>query len=170
MNIAPDLAARFTPTGRLRAAINLGNPILAHCDAQSGRVGGVSVGLALELARLLGVEPELGAFDAAGKSVEAVTQQQADIGFSAAQHADVAAGVKQQLQADARRLGGLRLLDGRFMVIQQAMGTPKGRDEAAAACLAGFVEQMTADGVVAAALARHGIQGASVAPPAGSAA
>lgn len=251
MNIAPDLAARFTPTGRLRAAINLGNPILAHRDAQSGQVGGVSVDLALEFARQLGVELELVVFDAAGKSVEAVTQEQADIGFFAVdplrsagiaftapyvliegcwlvpdaspirsndevdragrtvmvgkgsaydlyltrelkratilrsptsptsptvvdtfieQRADVAAGVKQQLEADARRLGGLRLLDGRFMVIQQAMGTPKGRGEAAAACLADFVEQMKAGGVVAEALARHGIQGASVAPAAGSAA
>lgn len=41
--------------------------------------------------------------------------------------ADVAAGVKQQLEADARRFGGLRLLDGRFMVIQHAIGTPKRR-------------------------------------------
>ena len=40
---------------------------------------------------------------------------------------DVAAGVKQQLEADAKRLPGLRLLDGRFMVINQAMGTPRGR-------------------------------------------
>jgi polar amino acid transport system substrate-binding protein len=41
--------------------------------------------------------------------------------------ADVAAGVKQQLEADAARLGGLRLLPGRFMVIRQAMGVPKSR-------------------------------------------
>jgi len=80
--------------------------------------------------------------------------------------ADVAAGVKQQLQADARRIGGLRLLDGRFMVIQQAMGTPKVRGAAAAAHLAAFVEEMKASGFVAAALKRHGIEGASVAPSA----
>jgi polar amino acid transport system substrate-binding protein len=78
--------------------------------------------------------------------------------------ADVAAGVKQQLQADAQRIGGLRLLPGRFMVIQQAMGLPSSRGLAAAAWLAGFVEQMKATGFVAEALARHGIQGASVAP------
>jgi len=80
------------------------------------------------------------------------------------QKADVAAGVRQQLEADAQRLGGLRLLDGRFMVIQQAMGTPKGRGPAAPAFLAAFVEEMKASGFVANALARHGIQGASVAP------
>src|SRR5262249_9686079 len=38
---------------------------------------------------------------------------------------EVAAGVKQQLEADARRVPGLRLLPGRFMVINQAMGTPR---------------------------------------------
>jgi polar amino acid transport system substrate-binding protein len=78
--------------------------------------------------------------------------------------AEVAAGVRQQLEADALRIGGLRLLDGRFMVIQQAMGTPKSRGEEAAAFLARFVEAMKASGFVADALARHGIAGASVAP------
>jgi polar amino acid transport system substrate-binding protein len=80
--------------------------------------------------------------------------------------ADVAAGVKQQLQADARRIGGLRLLEGRFMVIQQAMGMPKSRGAAAAAQLAVFVEEMKASGFVAAALEKHRIEGASVAPAA----
>jgi len=83
-----------------------------------------------------------------------------------AQQLDVAAGVKQQLQADMQRLPGHRLLPGRFMVIQQAMGLPKGRGEPARAFLAQFVEDMKATGVVQQALARHGIQGASVAPAA----
>ena len=77
---------------------------------------------------------------------------------------EVAAGVKQQLEADARKSPGLRLLDERFMVIQQAMGTPKSRGEAAAAALRSFVEEMKASGFVAEALARHRIAGASVAP------
>jgi polar amino acid transport system substrate-binding protein len=80
-----------------------------------------------------------------------------------AEQLDVAAGVKQQLQADAQRLPGLRLLDGRFMVIQQAMATPRGRD-AGAAYLRGFIEEMKASGFVAQALKRHGIEGAAVAP------
>jgi polar amino acid transport system substrate-binding protein len=83
-----------------------------------------------------------------------------------AQGADVAAGVKQQLEADLARLGGLRLLPGRFMVIQQAMGCPRARGETAAAALAAYVEEMKASGFVAQALARHGIAGASVAPAA----
>src|SRR4029079_12327107 len=44
-----------------------------------------------------------------------------------APHAEVAAGVKQQLESDAKRVPGVRLLDGRFMVIEQAMGTPPPR-------------------------------------------
>ena len=77
--------------------------------------------------------------------------------------AEVAAGVKQQLEADAARVPGLRLLPGRFMVIQQAMGISKARGDAAAAVLRTYVEAMKANGFVATALARHGIQGASVA-------
>jgi polar amino acid transport system substrate-binding protein len=80
--------------------------------------------------------------------------------------ADVAANVKQQLETDAQRVGGLRLLPGRFMVIQQAMGCPRSRGGEAAAELARFVEEMKAAGFVAQALARHGIAGASVAPAA----
>ena len=80
-----------------------------------------------------------------------------------AQKLEVAAGVKQQLEADAKRLPGLRLLDGRFMVINQAMGTPVGRN-AGAAYLRDFVEEMKATGFVAQALARHKIEGAAVAP------
>jgi polar amino acid transport system substrate-binding protein len=52
------------------------------------------------------------------------------------------------------------------MVIQQAMGCPKGRGEAAREFLAAFVEQMKESGFVSEALARHGVEGASVAPAA----
>ena len=78
----------------------------------------------------------------------------------------VAAGVKQQLQADAARTPGLRLLNERFMVIQQAMGLPKSRGDAAAQFLRAFVEDMKRSGFVAEALARHRIEGATVAPAA----
>ncbi|NLP63440.1 ABC transporter substrate-binding protein [Paraburkholderia sacchari] len=79
---------------------------------------------------------------------------------------EVAAGVKQQLEADARKTPGLRLLDERFMVIRQAMGVAKQRGPRAAAVLGEFVEAMKASGFVAESLARHGIEGASVAPAA----
>jgi polar amino acid transport system substrate-binding protein len=237
-------AAALAPGGRLRASINLGNPILARKDAATGEVMGVSVDLARALAEQLGLPLELKVFDAAAKSVEAVTSGQADIGFFAvdplrgegirfsaayvliegaylvkqgskltdngqvdradnkvmvgkgsaydlylsrnlkaaqllrtitsqavvddflAQGADVAAGVKQQLEADAARLPGLRLLPGRFMVIEQAMGVPAGRGEPAQVALKAFVERAKASGFVAEALKRHGIQGALVAPAA----
>jgi polar amino acid transport system substrate-binding protein len=242
MSAQEQITARFAPTGTLRAAINLGNPILAGSDPSNGAPRGVSVDLARALGERLGVAVELFAFDTAGKSVEAVAQERADIGFFAvdplrgtdiaftapyvliegcylvradsplrsndevdraghvvvvgegsaydlhlsralknatilrtatsqavvdtflAQGADVAAGVRQQLEADAARLGGLRLLGERFMVIRQAMGLAKTRGEAAAAYLDRFVEDMKSAGFVAAALARHGIRGASVAP------
>ncbi len=76
---------------------------------------------------------------------------------------DVAAGVKQQLKADASRTPGLRLLPGRFMEIRQAMATPKGRD-AAALYLDAFIEDMKQSGFVARSLEKHHIEGAEVAP------
>ena len=234
--------AELAPTARLRAAINFGNPILALRDA-AGQPSGLSVDLARELGKRLGVPVELVTFTSAGRVVEAVKNSEVDIAFVAidpvrgadmlqtppyviiegaylvkndspirrneevdrpgnrivvgngsaydlyltrelkaaklvkaptspavtdvfmAQGMEVAAGVKQQLQADARRLPGLRLLDGRFMVIQQAMGLPKGRD-AGARYVSAFVEEMKASGFVDASLKRHRVEGALVAPPA----
>ena len=80
------------------------------------------------------------------------------------QKLEVAAGVRQMLVADAQRVPGLRLLPGRFMVIRQAMATPKTRGPQAADALRQFVEQMKACGRVDDALTRHGIDGAAVAP------
>lgn len=242
MNVTQQLLQTFTPTKKLRASINLGNPILANKNPQSGLPFGVSVDLANNFAKLLGVELELVVFDSAGKSVEAVTAEKADIGFFAVdplrgegisftapyvliegaylvknnssmqaneevddaknkvvvgkgsaydlflsrelKHAeivraptsptvvdvfvkeayDVAAGVRQQLEADMKRFAGFRLLPGRFMVIQQAMGLPKSYGSEAAEFLREYVEEMKSSGFVAQSLKRHGIEGASVAP------
>jgi polar amino acid transport system substrate-binding protein len=79
---------------------------------------------------------------------------------------DVAAGVKQQLEADIKRYPGLRLLPGRFMVIEQAMGMPKSRGSHCAQLLKQFVEDMKTSGFVQQAMDRHKIKGASVAPAA----
>ena len=76
---------------------------------------------------------------------------------------EVAAGVKQQLENDARRVGGVRLLPGRFMVINQAMASQRNRP-AGAKYVREFIEEMKASGFVAKALERHGVQGAAVAP------
>lgn len=77
---------------------------------------------------------------------------------------DKPGGAGPVTEADQQQHTGLRLLPGRFMVIRQAMGLPQGRGEAAAQYLRAFVEEMKASGFVADAMARHGIQGASVAP------
>ncbi len=242
MTTAPEITRALCPTGRLRASINLGNPILAG-RAADGSAQGVSVDLARGFAERLGVALDLVVFETAAASVEAVATQSADIGFFAidprrgehiaftppyvliegcylvrqdsplqsneevdvqgrsvvvgqgsaydlylsreirqatlvrapsspavvetflSQQADVAAGVKQQLQADAARLGGLRILPGRFMVIRQAMGCPRVRGDAAAAVLSAYVQEMKASGFVTQALARHQVEGAAVAPP-----
>jgi polar amino acid transport system substrate-binding protein len=241
MTLSDDLVRAFAPTGTLRASINLGNPILA-CRDQAGEPAGISVDLARELGRQLGVPIAFVVFDTAGQSVEAVTGEAADVGFFAvdpargaalsftdpyvliegaylvrtgspivandevdrpgtrvtvgkgsaydlflsrtlmaaeivraassqavvdtflAQDLDVAAGVRQQLEQDARRVGDVRLLPGRFMVIRQAMGLPKSRGENAAAFLRAYVEARKASGFVADAMRRHRIEGASVAP------
>ena len=235
--------SQLTPTGKLRVAINYGNAVLAKRDAATGEVSGVSVDLARELAQRLGVELQLLPFDAANKSVEAIKNKQADVGFFAIdplrgadtdytaayvviegtyvvpqaspikvnadvdkpgtriavaaksaydlflsreikqatlvrtvtsagvadmfleQKLEVAAGVKQQLEKDMTRLPGLRMLEGRFMEINQAMGTSKGRDEGIK-YLRAFVEEMKASGFVAKALEHHRIEGVAVAPPA----
>ena len=99
-----------------------------------------------EIVRLAGAEPALAAVRAG--------------------EAEVAAGIRQVLEGEARRAGGVRVLPGRFMVIQQAMGTPASRGAAAQALLAAFVEEMKASGFVADALSRHHIKGAIVAPAA----
>ncbi|CAN7388938.1 transporter substrate-binding domain-containing protein [Variovorax sp. LjRoot130] len=242
--ITPAIVSALAPTGTLRASINLGNPILANKDAASGDPAGVSVDLARALSERLSVPIGLVVFEKAAASVDAVRNEQADIGFFAidparseglrftapyvliegsylvpaaspirrneqvdqgdvriavgtgsaydlfltreikeaqiervqgakgvfeslhAGQVEVAAGIRQVLEAEAGRTPGLRLLPGRFMVIQQAMGTPASRGAEAAAALAAFVEEMKASGFVAEALARHRIQGASVAPAA----
>jgi polar amino acid transport system substrate-binding protein len=73
------------------------------------------------------------------------------------------AGLKPRLVADAERLPGSRILEGRFTAVQQAIGTPIGRD-AGAAWLREFAAHAKASGLVAQAIARHGVRGVSVAP------
>ena len=81
------------------------------------------------------------------------------------QNLDVLAGVRQQLEIDMKVYPGLRLLPQRFMVIRQAMGLARSRGDEAAAYLGDFIERIKAAGFVAQALARHGIEGATPAPP-----
>ncbi|MET0384222.1 MAG: transporter substrate-binding domain-containing protein [Burkholderiaceae bacterium] len=84
-SFVPDaaLVAAFAPTGRLRASINLGNPILAMTDPATGRARGVSVDLAHALAARLDVPLETIESAAAVRSVDAVASGAADVGFFA---------------------------------------------------------------------------------------
>lgn len=76
---------------------------------------------------------------------------------------EVLAGVRQPLVANAKKLPGSRVLDGRFMAIQQALGIPKGR-AAGAQYLCEFIEDVKASGLVAQAIEKAGVGGVSVAP------
>jgi polar amino acid transport system substrate-binding protein len=79
---------------------------------------------------------------------------------------EVAAGVKQPIVAYAKTNPNVRVIEQRFMEIQQAMGTPQGRDPAGAGYLKAFVEEMKKSGFVAEALRRSNQPDAAVAPPA----
>jgi polar amino acid transport system substrate-binding protein len=81
--VSADVVKDLAPTGKLRAAINLGNMVLAQKNAASGELGGVTVDLARELGRRLAVPVELVPFDAAGKVFEALKSGAWDIAFLA---------------------------------------------------------------------------------------
>ncbi len=241
--VPPEATKALAPTGKLHAAINFGNPVLAQKDPTTGAPGGVSVDLARELGRRLGVPVELVTFDAAGKVFDALGSGAWDVAFLAIEpvraaqisftapyvhiegtylvrtdsplraigdfdrdgvriavgnksaydlylsrtlkraqlvraptapasielfvkeRLDFVAGVKQPLVHYAAANPGYRVIEGRFMLIEQAMGTPQGR-AAGARYLREFVEEMKASGFVARALERSGQRDATVAPPA----
>lgn len=79
---------------------------------------------------------------------------------------DAVAGVRQALVTAAATIPGSRVLDGRFMVIPQAAGIPKGHD-AGARYVSDFIEEAKASGVVAALLKKSGLENdVAIAPPA----
>jgi polar amino acid transport system substrate-binding protein len=236
-----DATSALAPRGSLRAAINLGNPVLARKDRATGAPRGVSVDLAHELGRRLGVPVELVTFDAAGKVFDGLASGAWDVAFLAIEPArsaaidftppyvliegtylvpsgsplhaiedvdrdgvrvavgrgsaydlyltrtlkhativraetspaaielfladglDAAAGVRQPLAAFAKTHPNLRVMEARFMSIEQAMGTPRGR-EAGARFLRAFIAEMISTGVVARALAASGQSDVTVAP------
>jgi polar amino acid transport system substrate-binding protein len=238
---SPEVVKEIAPTGKLRAAINLGNAVLAQKGADGPK--GVTVDLARELARRLGVPVELTTFEAAGKVFEGIKAGSVDLAFIAIEPVraaeiefsspyvlieggymvqkdsplkavedvdrpgikiavglnsaydlfltrtiknaqvvrahtgggsamielflkeklDVVAGVKPVLVEYAKTNAAMRVMDGRFMVIQQSMGLPKGRTTAAR-YVRTFVEDVKASGFVADALKRSNQTDATVAP------
>lgn len=79
----PAALAELAPTGKLRAAINFGNPLLAAKDPATGEARGVSVDLSRELAGRLGVPLEIVPYAAAGRVVEAVKTGAWDVAYVA---------------------------------------------------------------------------------------
>jgi polar amino acid transport system substrate-binding protein len=230
-------ARELAPNGKLRAAINYGNPVLAQKGAD-GEPRGVSA----ELARRLGTPIAFVEFPSAGATFDALAQDSWDVAFLAAdpkraeriafsapyvriegaylvragsafaanedvdrpgvriavgkgsayalylqralksaklveaptsagavdlfvsQRLDVAAGVRQPIEAYAKAHIDVRVLPGRFMVIDQAVATPIAR-LAAARYLHSFVEELKASGFVVRALAASGQMDAAIAPP-----
>ncbi|CAN5494055.1 transporter substrate-binding domain-containing protein [soil metagenome] len=244
---SPEVLHDLAPTGKLRAAINFGNSVLAQ-KGPDGAPRGVSADLAAELAKRLGVPLVYVPFEAAGKVFEGARQGVWDVGFIAIEPVraaeimftapyviiegtymvrqdsplktiadvdrpgikmtvglgsaydlyltrtiknatvlranagggtamiqkfldeklDVAAGVRQQLDAYAKDHPEMRVMSGHFQEIMQAMGMPRveGQPKAAGlAYLTDYVEQMKANGFVAEALKRSN-QVADVAPAA----
>jgi polar amino acid transport system substrate-binding protein len=245
MTLLPDDAlAEITPTGPLRAAINLGNPVLVQKDIARGTLSGVTIDLTMELSRRLGRPVEFVEFEAAGKVFEALKDNAWDIAFLAiepvrareiaftapyvliegtylvpvdsplkeiadvdrpgvrvavgpnsaydlflsrtlknativraarggghdmidvflSQKLEVAAGIRLPLVEYAKTDPNVRVMDGRFMEIRQAMGLPQGRP-AGLRYLSEFIEEMKASGFIAEALQRSGHADAVVAPP-----
>lgn len=230
------VAADLAPGGTLRAAINLGNPVLAH--GTPDEPGGVTVDIAREVAARLDVPVELVCFDAARKSFEALTSGAADLCFLAIEPAraasvaftapyvviegvfvvpddspfrapadvdrpgvrigvkqgsaydlfltrtlehatvvrgedgvvafeegglEVAAGIRQPMTAYAAAHPGTRVIDERFMRIEQAVGTSPDRRPETLAFLRDLVEELKGNGFVADALRRANQPDATVA-------
>ncbi|MGI9478133.1 MAG: transporter substrate-binding domain-containing protein [Hyphomicrobiaceae bacterium] len=243
MEMNEQVKAELTPTGKLRAAINMSNFLLVTGKAENGDPTGVSPDMAAEVARRLDVPLQLIPYPNPGAlgddadsgnwdigNIGAEPQRAEKIAFSAAyceieatylvpagspietmadvdkpgvrisvtgraayglwlqnniKHAelvktdsldsayekfvtdklDVLAGLRPRLISDVKNLPGARILDGQFSAVQQAIGTPKKNAEAAK-WLAAFVEEAKASGMVAGFIAKHNVEGLSVAPPA----
>lgn len=237
-DVAPEIITDLAPDGVLRAALNLGNPVLAQ--GTPAAPAGVTVDLAREVAARLGVGVEFDCFTAAVDSFHAVVAGQAAICFLAVEparaaeiaftapyvliegvyavpaasplatvadvdrpgvrigvkrgsaydlflsrslrHATVvrgpegttefargsleaAAGIREPMTDFTAAHPEYRLIPGRFMEIQQAVGTARDRRPETVRFLRELVEELKAAGFVAEALRRSG-QTATVAPPA----
>jgi polar amino acid transport system substrate-binding protein len=101
----PDVVRDLAPQGVLRAAINLGNPVLASGTPTDP--SGTTVDLAHEIARRLGVEVRLVCADAARKSFEALHSGVVDIGFLA---------IEPEREADLAFTAPYALIEGVYVV------------------------------------------------------
>jgi polar amino acid transport system substrate-binding protein len=239
-NTTAGVSRDLAPTGTLRAAINLGNPVLAQ--GTPAEPSGVTVDIAREVGARLDLPVETLCFDAARKSYEALATGRADLCFLAIepareadvrftapyvviegvyavpadspfttaaeidragvrvgvkhgsaydlylsrtlQHAsvvrggdgedgvdafrtrglEVAAGIRQPMTEYVAAHPELRLIDGRFMRIRQAVGTSTARRPETVRFLRDLVEELKADGFVAESLRRANQSEELVAP------
>ncbi len=240
-DITPAVRTDLAPTGKLRAAINYGNFILATKDKATGESRGVAVDLMQEIGTRLGVPVEIVAYDSVAvmgdaapsgvwdiaflgsdplreklmsftaayleieatylvpgssalrtaaevdragvkvaaparanyelflsrnlKNAQLVSTQGADAAFEAltSGKVDALAGLTQALTTLSAKLPGSRLVEGRFMGVQQSIAVPKGRD-AGLRFLRAVVEEAKVSGLVARAIEKTGAKGVSVAP------
>ncbi|MGW6278259.1 transporter substrate-binding domain-containing protein [Kribbella sp. NPDC055071] len=79
---------------------------------------------------------------------------------------EVAAGIRQPITQFVAANPEVRLIDERFMQIQQAVGTTKTRSAETVAYLHTVIEDLKASGFIAKSLATSGQSSAEVAPPA----
>jgi polar amino acid transport system substrate-binding protein len=231
------IASALAPSGVLRAAINLGNPVLAQ--GTSAAPTGVTIDIGREIAARLGIGVEFVCFDAARDSLAALLTGRADICFLGieparagevaftapyvliegvyavpdgsalatvadvdgpgvrigvkrgsaydlflsrtlrhaevvrgvegtevflAENLEVAAGVREPVTEFVGSHPGIRLIEGRFMEIRQAVGTTKAKRPDTIGFLHKLVEDLKASGFIADSLRRSG-QTAAVAPP-----
>lgn len=73
----------LAPSGKLRVAINYGNPVLASRNPQTGELQGVAVGVSRQLGRELGAAVELVGYDTVAKLVAASEVSTWDVAFLA---------------------------------------------------------------------------------------
>eukprot|EP00930_Biecheleria_cincta_P096522 TRINITY_DN88355_c0_g1_i1.p1 TRINITY_DN88355_c0_g1~~TRINITY_DN88355_c0_g1_i1.p1 ORF type:complete len:278 (-),score=51.49 TRINITY_DN88355_c0_g1_i1:279-1112(-) len=233
---SPQVLSQLAPSGVLKAALNMRNPLLVTGKTQAGDPDGVAPDMAREIARRLNVNLELIPYSSPGELTDAVTKGEWAlalvaneparaklIDFTAAyceieatylvppgsalasiqdvdgegvrvaavargayqlwlsdnlKHAkvltaeghpatfalfvdeklDALAGLRDKLSAEALKLPGSRVLDGKFTSVLQSVGIPKGR-EASMAFLQELLEELKAGGFVEGLIEKHGVRG-----------
>lgn len=89
---SPQVRSELAPTGKLRVAVNYGNPLFAK-KGTGGEGSGVAIDLGRELGRRIGVPVELLGFDSGGQMTTGLSKGGWDIAFMAyepAREAEVA--------------------------------------------------------------------------------
>ena len=106
----PDALKDLAPTGKLRAAINFGNGVLAQ-KGSNNEPKGITPDLATALAKRLGVPVEFVPYEAAGKVFEGAKAGAWDVGFIA---------IEPVRAADIEFTAPYVVIDGTYMVRQDS--------------------------------------------------